>query len=342
MASVSLGIGAFLKTLIPAIHLPDNLIAIIALCIAASIASFNVELGALTTAGMVIIESVVLGIIMITGLLHPHQRLTEILFHPVVLKSAHLAPVTLSIALPTVAAAFTIIVGFEAILGFSEELRGNYKTLIKATIATTLLSIIVIVVPIGATIVAATDFIAFFQSSTPVIDVIQQSLGIGAAKLVNFCILISLFTALLAGTMYISRILYASGRDNLWWKGANNKLIQLNKQQVPSFAVGVSLGAIILFAFVGALNWLIIFTASCFITMYFMVGFAGFWSRYKFPLERRPYKMPLWPITPFFVMLFTLFAFLSQEFQYQIGVIILIGLAFLFWGIKNNFSKAVT
>jgi amino acid transporter len=84
---------------------------------------------------------------------------------------------------------------------------------------------------------------------------------------------------------------------------------------VPGFAVTVSLAFTILFAFAGVLNWLIIFTATCNITVFFMVGFAGFWSRYKFPLQQRPYKMPLWPFTPFFVMLFTLFAFIYQDFN---------------------------
>jgi len=169
--------------------------------------------------------------------------------------------------------------------------------------------------------------------------VIQQSFGSWIAKLVNFCILIALFTALLAGMMFTGRVLYATGRDNIWWKGANRKLVRLNKQQAPGFAVVVSFFGILLFAFVGALNWLIIFTASCFITMYFIVGFAGFWSRYKFPLQKRPYKMPFWPMTPFIVMLFTLFAFLSQEFQYQVGVIALIVLAVSIWLIKKTFAK---
>jgi amino acid transporter len=341
IASVSLGFSVYLKTLISVIQLPDNVIAIIVLCIAAAIASFRVELGALTTTGMVIIESVVLGIIIIAALVYPHQRLTDVLMHPVVSDGSNLTPVTFGIALPTLAATFSLIVGYEAVLGFSEELEGDYKTLIKATVITALLAITLVAVPIAASIIAAPNLISFFQSPTPVIDVLQQSFGSWIAKLVNFCILIALFTALLAGMMVTGRILYATGRDNIWWKGANNSLIRLNKQQVPSFAVVVSLCAIIFFAFIGALNWLIVFTASGFITMYFIVGFAGFWSRFKFPFEKRPYKMPFWPITPFFVMLFTLFAFISQEFQYQIGIIVLIVLALIFWGIKKTFPKLV-
>lgn len=342
MASISLGLGAFLKTLIPAIQLPDNLIAIVALCIASYVASVKVEIGALTTAGMVIIESLVLGVIITAGLLYPHQQLADILFHPVVLKDAGLSPVTFSMAVPTLAATFNLIVGYESVLGFSEELKGDHKTLIKATVTSALLAILLIAVPTTAAIVAAPDLVSFFRSSTPVMEVIQQLFGSSVAKGVNFCILIALFTLLLSVMMYMGRILYATGRDNIWWKAANRKLTGLNKQQVPGFAVFVSLVGTVLFAFVGALNWLIIFTASCLIIMYFMIGFAGFWSRYKFPLERRPYRMPLWPFIPLFVMLFTMFAFFTQEVQYQVGGIILIALAFVCWGIKKAFSEGVT
>jgi len=56
-----LGIAPFLKNLVPAIDLPEQLIAIIVLLIATAIALIKVELGAIINAVLIIVESIALG-----------------------------------------------------------------------------------------------------------------------------------------------------------------------------------------------------------------------------------------------------------------------------------------
>src|SRR3981189_3293656 len=83
-ASIALGMVAFIKDLIPGLGLPDTVITIVLLALATTLALIKVEVGAWATAAMVVVECVVLGIITVAALLHPHQPLSEVTFHPIV------------------------------------------------------------------------------------------------------------------------------------------------------------------------------------------------------------------------------------------------------------------
>src|SRR4051812_19451678 len=99
LAVTSLGIATFFKNLVPAIDLPEQVIAIIALLIATAIALIKVELGAIINAVLIIVESIALGTIIAAGVAHPHQSVTEILFHPTMLKATQLTSVSTSVML---------------------------------------------------------------------------------------------------------------------------------------------------------------------------------------------------------------------------------------------------
>src|SRR6476619_5057672 len=176
-ASIALGMVAFLRDLFPGLRFPDTVIAIVLLALATGLALTKVEVGAWATAAMVVVECVVLGIITVAALLHPHQQLAEVTFHPTVLSNGELVAVGFAVMLATLAPAFNVINGYDAVLGFSEALKRDERNIAKAVIISAVLACVLIMVPLIAAVVAAPDLKEFFSDPAPVVYSVQASLG---------------------------------------------------------------------------------------------------------------------------------------------------------------------
>ncbi|CRK83056.1 APC family permease [Neobacillus massiliamazoniensis] len=341
-ASFALGIADFLRDLIPGIHVSNQVVALITLTLAMIIAIMRVELGAWVTFTMVIVEVGVLVTVIISAFINPHQSFMNVTFHPVMLKDGHLGPVTFGIMIATLAPAFNVINGYDAVLGFSEEMKGGPRALAKTVIMAAVLAAVLIIIPLIAGVIAAPDLEKFFSSNAPIVYSVKQALGPQAGALINIGAIIALFNAALSMFMYFSRVFYATGRDNIWTPAFNKALFKLNKHRVPAVGVMVLFIPSIVFLFVSQLNWLIIFAGTVITVVYFFIGLAGIWSRINNKTAERPYKMPLWPLPSLIVVLFTGFAFVTQETQYLIGEIILATaslICYAFFSRTNNSAK---
>jgi amino acid transporter len=330
-ASIALGMVAFIKDLIPSMALPDTVIAIVLLALATALALTKVEVGALATAVMVVVECIVLGIITVAALLHPHQPLTEVTFHPVVLTGGELTAVGFAVMLATLAPAFNVINGYDAALGFSEELKGGEKNIAKAVIISAVLACVLIMVPLMSAVVAAPDLKEFFNAPAPVIYSVQASLGSNARIIIDIGVIIALFNAMLSLLMYFGRGVYTTGRDGVWPAQINSALSGLNRFRAPGTGILVLAIPAAVLVFTSALNFLIIFAGTVIAAVYFCVGLAALWSRRSMPNETRPYKMPLWPLPPLVVVIFTAVALATQERQYLVAEIVLIAVAVACW-----------
>jgi amino acid transporter len=330
-ASIALGLVAFIKDLAPAITIPDTVVAIVLLALATALALTKVEVGAWATAAMVIVECVVLGIITVAALLHPHQPLTEVTFHPVVLSGGELAAVSFGVMLATLAPAFNVINGYDAALGFSEELKGGEKNIAKAVIISAVLACVLIMVPLISAVVAAPDLKEFFNAPTPVIYSVQASLGSNARIIIDVGVIIALFNAMLSLLMYFGRGVYTTGRDEVWPAAINRALGGLNRFRAPGIGILVLAIPAAVLVFTSALNFLIIFAGTVIAAVYFCIGLAALWSRRSMPDEPRPFKMPLWPLPPLIVVGFTAIALATQERQYLIAEVVLIVVAIACW-----------
>ncbi|HXM55242.1 MAG TPA: amino acid permease, partial [Candidatus Dormibacteraeota bacterium] len=308
-------------------------IAVVSIVLAAAIAVVRVELGAWVTAVMVVVELSVLTIVTVAAFLHPHQSLVDVTLRPVVLDAGGLEPVTLAIMLATLAPAFNVINGYDATLGFAEELMGGARAVARAVVAAAVLAAVLIIIPLTAALLAAPDLRVFFQSSAPVVYTVQAALGPSAGVLVDLGVCIALFNAMLALFMYFARVFYTTGRDRVWWRGANRWLATLNRFQVPAAGVLVLSALAVVLVFVSALDWLIIFAGTITTTVYFFVGIAALRGRVADPDRPRPYRMPLWPLPPIVVVLFTGFALVTQQAQYLVGEGVLVAAALGFWAL---------
>jgi amino acid transporter len=338
-ASIAIGIAQFLNDLLGT-SIAEKPFALALLLLALAIALVRVELGAWITIMMVVVELVVLGLITVSALFHPHQALGDVIFHPQVLEGDALKAITFGAILATLAPAFNVINGYDATLGFSEELVGGERNIAKAVVTAGILASLFIVVPLVAAVVAAPNLVDFFNSESPIVYSVEQSFGSGARQVVDFGAAIALFNANLALIMYFGRGFYTTGRDAVWPPPISRELAKLNRFSVPAvgiLACAIPAGVLI---FASALDFLIIFAGTIIAAVYFTIGIAAFWSRISQKDERRPYRLPLWPVPPLIVIAFTGIALAKQESKYLVAELVLIGCALVLWLLSRLWSPA--
>ena len=340
-ASIALGVATFLQDLIPALDaIPTPALALLSLVLATAIALLTVEVGAWLTFVMVVVELVVLAIVTIAAFANPQRGIGEVIFEPVVLSGDAITAVTFGVMLATLAPAFNVINGYDATLGFSEEMIGGERSIPKAVVSAAVLASLFILVPLIAAVVAAPDLRAFFNAEAPIVYSVEQALGPGARYIVGFGAAVALFNAMLALLMYFGRGFYTTGRDGIWPPPVSRVLARVNRFGVPAAGIlALAMPAAVLI-FLTALDFLIIFSGTVIAAVYFCIGLAALWSRIGQRDEPRPYRMPLWPLPPIVVVVFTGIALALQEPRYLIAELVLAAIAVVFWAVSKTWSGA--
>jgi amino acid transporter len=337
-ASIGIGIAQFLRDLYPTLPIPDAAIACMSIALAAFIAMTAVEVGAWLTGIMVFVELTVLGIVTVAGFTHAHQPIGELILHPVMLNAASNGTVAVGMVaiFASLAPAFNIINGYDAALGFAEELHGGRKNIGKAVVWSAIIASITIIVPLVAAMVAAPDLVAFLKAPSPVLYAVESAMGPWAKYVVDIGVTVALFNAALSLMMYFGRGLYATGRDGAWPQAINRRLASLNKHSVPAWAtLALAVPACVL-SFFSYLDWLVNFGGTMIAAVYFCIGLAAFWARISQPNVHRPFKMALWPLPPLVVIGFTGFALYSQGMQYLAGELVVIVVGLLCWQLSKK------
>ena len=338
-ASIAVGVAGFLQDLVPGLGaVPTPLLALIFLVIATAIAITRIEVGAWVTFVMVVVELVVLGIVTVAAFANPQRPITEAVFDPVLLQGNALVAVTFGVMLATLAPAFNVINGYDATLGFSEEMIGGERSIPKAVVTAAVLASLFIIVPLIAAVVAAPDLKAFFNAPAPVVYSVEQALGSGARAIVDFGAAIALFNSMLSLLMYFGRGVYTTGRDGIWPPPISRALARVNRVEVPAVGIlALAVPAAVLI-FVSALDFLIIFSGTVIAAVYFCIGLAAIWSRITQRDEPRPYRLPLWPLPPVIVVVFTGIALALQERQYLLAELVLALIALILWAVSKTWS----
>jgi amino acid transporter len=339
-ASISLGIAIFMKDLWPGIGVSNVVIGLLSLTLAASVALLTVEFGTLVTLPMVAIEILVLGIVTVAALTSPHQELAAVMLDPVMLdNTGSLIPVSIGAMLATMVPAFNVINGYDASLGFVEELKGGEKKIAKAVVWSAVLASLLICIPLVAAVVAAPNLKDFLSAEAPIVYVVEQALGPYARYVVDIGVICALLNALISLFMYFGRGVYATGRDNIWPAKVSRALGSLNRFGAPGWGVISLFVPACVLIFFNALDWLIIFAGTLIASVYFCIGLAAIWSRIKHKNIQRPSRMFLWPLPPIVVTAFTGLALMQQETQFLLGEVVLIAVALGLWAISGTWRK---
>lgn len=173
-------------------------------------------------------------------------------------------------------------------------------------------------------------------------DVMRPLLGDGGALFMNILIIVVILTSINVTILTGARTSFAMGRDFApfrflaqWSEGRAQPVRALQLQGAISLAlVGLSLAS------QDGVKSMVEYLAPVFWLFFLLVGISLFVLRYREPNAERPFRVPLYPITPLIFCLssgYLLYASLSYHGVHALaGVAILgMGLPFLIW-IRRN------
>jgi amino acid transporter len=295
-ASVAFGVGTYIHSLAPS--LSTNWLAAGMMILVAVIACLDVRLNAVMIGFFLAIEMAVVVMLALAGFLHVNQSLTTFT-HPHMAAGNGLGPVATSAILAALATALFSVNGYDSAINFSEETEGSASSVGKAVVLAAAIGIVFEVIPFIGVSLGAADLTAFVHSATPLTDVVHSSFGHTAATLVTYGAILAIFNASLAITLQFARVVWASGRDRAWPSPISTALAWVHPRfrmpWVATILVGVC-GAILCIQ--SSLISVVTFTAVLIVVLYALIAISAIVSRFTQRELERPFRMPLWPVSP--------------------------------------------
>jgi amino acid transporter len=296
-ASVAFGIGTYVNSLYPS--LSANWIAAGLMILVALIALLDVKFNAVMIGFFLAIEMIVVVILALAGFTHAHQSLSTFTHPHMAAGTSGLGPVATSAVLAALATALFSVNGYDSAINFSEETEGSASGVGKAVVLAASIGIVFEIIPFIGVSLGAQNLPAFLHSATPLTDVVRSSFGHTAVDVITWGAILAIFNASLAITLQFSRVVWSSGRDKAWPMPISNALAWVHPRfkmpWVSTMLVGVC-GAILCIQ--SSLIKIVTFTAVLIIVLYAMIAICAIVSRFTQKGLDRPFKMPLWPVSP--------------------------------------------
>ena len=295
-ASVAFGVGTYINSLDPS--LSTKWIAAGMMLLVAAIALLNVKFNAWMIGVFLAIELVVVVVLALAGFTHVHQSLSTFT-HPHMANGKGVGVVATSAIIAALATALFSVNGYDSAINFSEETEGSAGQIGKAVVIAASLGIVFQVIPFIGVILGAADLNSFLHSSTPLTDVVRTSFGHTAVKLITYGAILAIFNASLAITLQFSRVVWSSGRDRAWPMPISKALEWVHPRfrtpWVSTILVGVCGAAL---CAQSSLISVVTFTAVLIIILYALIAISAIVSRLRQRSLARPFRMPLWPLSP--------------------------------------------
>jgi amino acid transporter len=295
-ASVAFGVGTYIHTLAPS--LSTNWIAAAMMILVALIALLDVKLNAWMIGFFLVIELVVVVVLAAAGFTHVHQSLSAFT-HPHMANGSGIGVVGTSAIIAALAVSLFSVNGYDSAINFSEETEGSAGQIGRAVVLAAGLGIAFQVIPFIGVILGAANLSSFLHSSTPLTDVVRTSFGHTAVTIVTYGAILAIFNASLAITLQFSRVVWSSGRDRAWPMPISKALEWVHPRfrtpWVATMFVGIC-GAVLCAQ--SSLLSVVTFTSVLIIVLYALIAIAAIVSRLRHRQLARPFKMPLWPVSP--------------------------------------------
>jgi amino acid transporter len=181
----------------------------------------------------------------------------------------------------------------------SAEVRGNRHNIAIALIASIAI-ITVLYLLVNLAYLRGLGFAQMAQSHAVAADLLRRALGDFGAYLIAAVVAVAALTSANATILLGARTSYAVGRDfapfnglGRWHPRANSPTLALAVQGAISLAL-VLLGAITR----KGVETMIEFTAPVFWFFFLLAGLSLFVLRWREPHAHRPFRVPLYPLTP--------------------------------------------
>ncbi len=229
----------------------------------------------------------------ITGFTMPHGFSPHTLFPNGRLFPSTNAVTNIGIILRTIALIYAAYVGFEVIADDAEEVKNPSKNIPLAII----ISLVIIMLIYTLTVTVALGTLPADQlagKATALSMTIEKFFPGPGVVIIAIAGMVGALTSINSSMLSATRETFTLSRDGAW----PLVLSRLNRVRVPFMAI-ILIGVIsTLITVFGAVDFLSYITSAGYLFVLFLSNLAMIQLRRKYPSLHRPFKVPLFPLTP--------------------------------------------
>ncbi len=276
------------------------LITFAALAAAWAFALLAVRTSALVTGLFLAIEMLAVLALLSAGLWHPVRGLAAVVAHPMA-TGAHGSWIPVgaaALALNGVSAAFATVGGNQAVV-FGEELAQPHRRMGRVVLWAGLIGALATALPIVAVVLGARDPALTFADPAPFSAFLSAIAGPLAGRALSAGVVLALFNALIAQMMFMARLFFSFGRDEIFTPRLNRALASVHASSgAPRAATGAA-GLLVAACCVLDAHVLLVFSTGMLVYIFGLVSAAVLVGRRRGLTGRAGYwRSPLFPLTP--------------------------------------------
>jgi amino acid transporter len=297
-SAFALAAGQYLNAVWPAVS--PRAAALVLLAAAAALALAGIRLNAAVAAVLLALELAIILVVSVLGFAHADWSPAGTLVDPRVYAADGTAvPVTLRMLLAGVALGMGAYAGYGGAVIFSEETQGPRRGIAHAVLAPLGVAVVAELLAITAALLGAPSQAALTTDPAPMSYLVRTLGGDRLVTIVTLALVATFFNILLAVLLEYARILYSSGRDRAWPAPLSRVLGRINATTrtpvVASLAIAVAALALTAVSDYAAA---VTFASLTVVVTFALIALSALVSRLRDPDLVRPYRMPLWPLSP--------------------------------------------
>ncbi|WP_369222833.1 APC family permease [Streptomyces sp. R39] len=314
--------------LAPIVHLDPAMTGAGVMLLATLAGLLDLRANAWITGIFLVLEVIAAGLVAVLGFTHSHRGVGSLTSMQVADAGGHTTTVTAMLVVSGLAIALFVTQGFSTAVYLSEELEDPRRNVARTVLATLAISTVIILVPVAAITMGATDIKALTGGDISSMVTAWSNSAVGT--FVSLCVALAIINAGIVMVIQNSRVLFASARDKAWPTPVNSALSRLGRFGSPwvaTLAVGVP-GALLCFVNLDTLYGV---TGVSVTGMYLLVAVAALLSRRAHHKHTPAWRMPLWPAMPVLLIVVLGYILTQQETSYLLWTGGITATATLYW-----------
>jgi amino acid transporter len=315
---VALGLGNYINAVFPGTPIiGDALLCVIftTLC-----AILNVRTNALITGAFLALELLALAVVTILGFIYPARSWVSLVAHPVFLNAAgHLAPATLGVIGLATSVAIFAFYGYGNAVYLGEETHDAPRHVARAVLWALVISVVSQALPLAAALHGAPDLAAMFGSDTMFGEFVRSRGGPALGVTINLSVALAIINADIAVVVLVSRMLFSSGRDQVWVGPVNRTLTLVHRRFGSPWAATLLTGALACVLCFVDLNLLLVMTGTTIVVVYAALCIAVIAGRRTGSTAHAFYRMPFFPWPPLLALLVLLYVLYTNLMDPKTG-----------------------
>jgi amino acid transporter len=297
-SAFALAAGQYLNAVWPTIS--PRTAALVLLAAAAALALVGIRFNAAVTASLLALELTIIVVVSALGFAHAHWSLAGTLIDPrLYAADGNAAPATLRTLLAGIALGMGAYAGYGGAVIFSEETRGPRRGIAYAVLAPLGVAVVSELLAITAALLGAPSQAQLTTAPAPMSYLVRSLGGDRLVTIVTLALVATFFNILLAVLLEYARILYSSGRDRAWPAPLSRALGRIHPKTRTPVVASLAIGAAALtLTAVSDYAAAITFASLTVVVSFALIALSALVSRLREPRLVRPYRMPLWPLSP--------------------------------------------